>query len=265
MVSISELKATLTANRSIEYQCQATLNLYHSSELTSLVTQAAAGRQLRILSLPSGQWDGETAIQVCLCEDDYPGWLAIADLDLIEVAAQPYRAIVLNEGEIDARLVKAIAYARAAMARPNQYLWGGTIGPNYDCSGLVQAAFAAAGIWLPRDAYQQAAFTQIVFTQTVFAQPVVLEALQPGNLIFFGPDPASLSDLASPSDRRITHVGLYLGNGDYIHSSGKDQGRNQIGIDTLSADGSPIAQTYYRQLRAAGRVVNNYIPKSSTK
>jgi hypothetical protein len=244
MVSISELKATLTDNPSIEYQCQFNLNLYDSPDLTSLATQAAAGRQLRILSLPSDQWHKETAIQVSLCEDNYPGWLAIADLDFLEIAAQPYRAIVLSKREIDARLPQAIAYAHAAMACPNHYLWGGTIGPNYDCSGLVQAAFAAAGIWLPRDAYQQAASTK----------SIAPDALQPGDLIFFGPD------LVASSGRHITHVGLYLGNGDYIHSSGKDQGRNQIGIDALSEQGSVIAQTYYRQFQAAGRVVTSYVP-----
>jgi cell wall-associated NlpC family hydrolase len=244
MVSISQLKATLTDNPSIEYQCQSNLNLYDSPGLTSLATQAVTGRQLRILSLPSTQWHQETAIQVYLCEDNYPGWLAIADLDLLEIAAQPYRAIVLNKSEIDARLPQVIAYVHTAMARPNHYLWGGTIGPNYDCSGLVQAAFAAAGIWLPRDAYQQAASTQTV----------AIEALKPGDLIFFGPD------LVAPSGRHITHVGLYLGNGDYIHSSGKDQGRNQIGIDTLSDHGGLIAQTYYRQFRAAGRVITSYAP-----
>ncbi len=75
-----------------------------------------------------------------------------------------------------------------------------------------------------------------------------LEQLQSGDLVFFGPP------------ERATHVGLYLGEGHYIHSSGKDQGRNGIGIDLLSEQADLVSQTYYRQLRGAGRVVASYSP-----
>ena len=98
------------------------------------------------------------------------------------------------------------------MQQPNYYLWGGTVAPNYDCSGLMQAAFKSVGVWLPRDAYQQEAFTQ----------SISFEELLAGDLVFFG------------SDEKATHVGLYLGEGCYIHSSGQKQGRNGIGIDKLS-------------------------------
>ncbi|NJN58349.1 MAG: C40 family peptidase [Leptolyngbyaceae cyanobacterium SL_5_9] len=239
MVSFTEIQSALIAGQSVEYQCQANLNLYDSPALKDLATQAVAGRQLRIVSL-SDQASVETqsstsAIKVCLCEDDYLGWLAMEDLDLLSVAAETYRAIALSPLEIQARLPKVIAFTHKAMTQPNHYLWGGTVGPNYDCSGLVQTAFAAVDIWLPRDAYQQEAFVQ----------PIAIEELQPGDLVFFGRD-------------RCTHVGLYLGEEGYIHSSGKAIGRNGIGIDPLSAESGAIAQAYYHQLRGAGRVIASY-------
>ncbi|MBD2066582.1 C40 family peptidase [Leptolyngbya sp. FACHB-671] len=247
MVSFSELQSALIAGRPVEYQCQTNLNLYDSPELKDLATQAVAGRQLRIVSLSDqaalepqdslGAVQNSTgAVKVCLCEDDYPGWLPLEDLDLLSVAEENYRAIAISPSKIQARLPRVITFARKAMTQPNHYLWGGTVGPNYDCSGLVQTAFAAVGIWLPRDAYQQEAFVQ----------PIAVEELQPGDLVFFG------------SRDRCTHVGLYLGEEGYIHSSGKAIGRNGIGIDPLSAEGGAIAKAYYHQLRGAGRVIASY-------
>ncbi|MBD2090521.1 C40 family peptidase [Microcoleus sp. FACHB-1515] len=235
MVTRAELEA---ATESAQYQCQGNLNLYDSPELKDLATQAIAGRQLRIVSLPSVSLPLDSAaIEVCLCEDDYPGWMAIEDLDLLEPAAEPYRSISLSLPEITNRLPQVIAYTQAAMRQPNHYLWGGTIGSNYDCSGLMQAAFCSAGIWIPRDAYQQADF----------AQAIDLTEANPGDLIFFGGD-------------RITHVGLYLGDLRYIHSSGKDHGRNGIAIDRLAADGDGIAQAYYQQFHSVGRITSSYQP-----
>lgn len=241
VVSIAELQIALRTGQVTEYQCQANLNLYAQPTLEGLVTQAVAGRQLHSLPLPDDQANIQAlGIQVRLCEDGYTGWLALEDLDLLAPAESPYQAIDLPESEIQARLPQVIAYTHNAMAQPNRYLWGGTVGPNYDCSGLMQTAFAAVGIWLPRDSYQQEAFTQ----------PVPLEALQPGDLVFFG------------TPERTNHVGLYLGDGLYIHSSGRDRGRNGIGIDQLSAAGDEISRAYYQQVRRGGRVVSTYQPLS---
>jgi hypothetical protein len=256
MVSIAQLKAAFTPNPVAEYQCCETVNLYSTPDLTGLATQAIAGRQLRILSLPPGSHTEKTenALRVCLCEDDYPGWLAVEDLDLIEPAPTPYRAIALQAHQIGDRLPAVIEFTHHAMAQPNRYLWGGTAGPNYDCSGLMQAAFLSADIWIPRDAYQQATFTQATLPQTwLDAAPETLASdwfslLQPGDLIFFG------------TAERITHVGLYLGSGSYIHSSGKDKGRNGIGLDTLYPSADPVSQFYYSQIKGAGRVERSYRP-----
>ncbi|MBD2430694.1 MULTISPECIES: C40 family peptidase [Fischerella] len=229
------LKSQIENLESGEYECLTDLNIYDSPECTRLATQAQAGRHLWLTSNYQ-----DVAVEVCLCEDDYPGWLSVADLVFLQTATVPYQAKPFSESEIKKLLPEVIAFTHKAMQQPNYYLWGGTVGPNYDCSGLMQAAFRSVGICLPRDAYQQEGFTQ----------PIVLALLQPGDLVFFG------------SPQKATHVGLYLGDGFYIHSSGKDQGRNGIGIDILSEQGDEVSRSYYQQLRGAGRVVKSYEPQS---
>lgn len=214
----------------MQYRTIANLNLYDSPELTRLATQAAAGRHLEIIE--------NSPLKVKLCEDDYPGWLDPADLSHLEKAETLYQAPVWTEKEIRDRIPQIITFTQTAMSVPNTYLWGGTVAPNYDCSGLMQAAFASVGIRLPRDAYQQESFVE----------KIELSDLIPGDLVFFG------------RPEKATHVGLYLGDNRYIHSSGKDQGRNGIGIDELSAEGDRVSQTYFAQLRGAGRVIASYQP-----
>jgi cell wall-associated NlpC family hydrolase len=86
----------------------------------------------------------------------------------------------------------AIAYALQKLGSP--YVWGAT-GPNaFDCSGLVQAAYAAAGVSLPRTTYAQIGT----------GRRVSRTELAPGDLVFFYSG--------------ITHVGLYIGNGRMIHA-----------------------------------------------
>ncbi|MEG4532327.1 C40 family peptidase [Microcoleus sp. D2_18a_D3] len=225
----------------VEYRTRSHINIYDSPKCDRLATQAALGRHLRVVELPLRQSDvnlDTTAVMVRLCEDDYPGWLDIRDVELLDPTETVYHPLVLSEAEIKEKLPRVITFAREAMNQSNYYLWGGTVGPNYDCSGLMQAAFVAAGIWLPRDAYQQEAFTK----------PVSISALEPGDLVFFG------------TPEKATHVGLYLGDNRYIHSSGQAQGRNGIGIDVLSEDGDLVSQAYYQQLRGYGKVVASYQP-----
>jgi hypothetical protein len=225
----------------VEYRVRSHINIYDSPKCDRLATQAALGRHLRVVDPPLRQSDvnlDTTAVMVRLCEDDYPGWLDIRDVELLAPTETLYHPLVVSEVQIKEKLPLVITFAREAMNQSNYYLWGGTVGPNYDCSGLMQAAFVAAGIWLPRDAYQQESFTK----------PISITALKPGDLVFFG------------TPEKATHVGLYLGDNRYIHSSGKAQGRNGIGIDVLSEDGDQVSQAYYQQLRGYGKVVASYQP-----
>ncbi len=83
----------------------------------------------------------------------------------------------------------AVAYALSQLGTP--YRWGGeTPGVGFDCSGLTQAAYAAAGITLPRVAQDQ-------YDAGPHLPPGA--PLQPGDLVFFG---------ASPAD--VSHVGIVL-------------------------------------------------------
>ncbi|MFF7210380.1 NlpC/P60 family protein [Streptomyces sp. NPDC008238] len=95
-------------------------------------------------------------------------------------------------GTYAAKAAKAIEFARAQLGKP--YVYGAT-GPNsYDCSGLTQAAWGAAGVSIPR----------VTYDQVDFGTRVSADQLQPGDLVFFYSD--------------ITHVGLYIGGGNMIHA-----------------------------------------------
>jgi hypothetical protein len=134
----------------VAYVTEADLNIYDSPECQDLSTQAEKGRYLRVMPETLNQ----TSVQVCLSEDDYPGWLAIADLNFVSPAVEPLQIKSFSEAQIKKLIPEVIAFTHKAMQQPNYYLWGGTIEPNFDCSGLMQKAFASVGIRLPRDAYQ---------------------------------------------------------------------------------------------------------------
>ncbi|UUU24462.1 C40 family peptidase [Streptomyces sp. DSM 40750] len=92
----------------------------------------------------------------------------------------------------NSRAAAAIAYAYSKLGSP--YVWGAT-GPNaFDCSGLTQAAFRAAGISLPRTTY----------SQINAGRRVARSELRPGDLVFFYSG--------------ISHVGIYVGNGQMVHA-----------------------------------------------
>jgi hypothetical protein len=215
-----------------EYCCSVDLNLYDSPACDLLATQAARGRYLTILSTK----EVNHAMEVLLTEDNYAAWLPVSQLSHLLKAETPYQGRTFSRDEILSLIPDIIAYTHQAMAQDNYYLWGGTIGPNYDCSGLIQAAFASVGIWLPRDSYQQAEFTQ----------PIAATELLPGDLIFF-------------AETKINHVALYLGDGYYIHSSGATQGRNGIGIDSLSPQGDAISLAYFAKIWGYGRVISSLV------
>lgn len=217
------------------WQVLGPVNGYSHWRGSNLATQLWPGRSLQLLDQPSGC----PRLRVRTLDDGYPCWIAPGDLLGLAIAGAARGPMLHSTATISARIPGVLAYAQAAREQPNTYLWGGSLGPDFDCSGLVQRAFAEVGIWIPRDAYLQERFCQ-----PVAVRPGVLHALLPGDLIFFGPP------------QRCTHVGLHLGQGRYLHSSGQEHGRNGLGVDDLNPHNRDAVATHYRQqLRGAGRVV----------
>ncbi|MGW7195420.1 NlpC/P60 family protein [Streptomyces chryseus] len=91
-----------------------------------------------------------------------------------------------------AKAEKVLAFARAQIGKP--YVWGAAGPSSYDCSGLTQGAWKAAGVTLPRTTWDQVNVGTRVAT----------ENLKPGDLVFFYDD--------------ISHVGVYIGGGKMIHA-----------------------------------------------
>lgn len=89
-------------------------------------------------------------------------------------------------GPTNTQAGKAVAFAYAQLGKP--YQWGATGPGSYDCSGLVQAAWAAAGVSIPRTTYEQWA-----------ALPhIAVSSIQPGDLLYYEGE---------------GHVAMYVGNG----------------------------------------------------
>ncbi|WP_457965333.1 C40 family peptidase [Arthrobacter sp. D1-29] len=97
----------------------------------------------------------------------------------------------------------AISVAMTKVGAPYFYQWGGTGPYGFDCSGLVQTAFSAAGKYLPRTAAQQYASAPV---------HVPISQAQRGDLLVWGSAP------------NFYHVAIYLGNGQVVQALNPDEG-----------------------------------------
>ncbi len=224
------LSELLPPSKSGEYICLKNLDLFATSVCQELATQASKNRHLKVVSSTIEN----NAIEISLCEDNYRAWLPSNQLLNLQPTNSIYQKKSFSRRQIEGKIPLVIDFALRAMKTPNYYLWGGTVAPNYDCSGLVQSAYASVGIWLPRDSYQQENFTT----------RISVDELETGDLIFFGV-------------KKVTHVALYLDNKRYIHSSGKDMGNNGIAINQLEDNIDRVSSNYYREFWSCGRVVSS--------
>jgi gamma-D-glutamyl-L-lysine dipeptidyl-peptidase len=230
----------------------------HSSQI---IDQGQMGNQLKLLRFEGGWylsqthynyvgWVNQTAIQIC-DSNQIKDWSSskLVRISMISdhiyskpnLESQPISDIVLNNKlklinknagwsliqlpdkrfgyikntsfieeneEIEDPIQTRLKLARQMMGTP--YLWGGNSSKGNDCSGFTQNIFEASGIQLPRDARQQALYGKEIVPNNIWSN------IQPGDLLFFG------------KEDRVTHVGMSLGQYDFIHQGG------MVGINSLT-------------------------------
>ncbi len=137
---------------------------------------------------PTGAW---TSVRTA---DGRKGFVSGAD-------ATDYRAWKASRAVTPEEIERT---ARRFMGVP--YLWGGTSARGFDCSGFVKTVFRLNGLELQRDTDQQANQGAGVPLERDLA------LLRKGDVLFFGPRPGAT---------RITHTGIYLGAGLFVHCSGR--------------------------------------------
>jgi len=115
---------------------------------------------------------------------------------------------VVSTGRKPSSIPEVIAFSKRFLGLP--YLWGGTSTFGYDCSGFMQMLCRRRGIAIPRDAGPQARWQGMT--------AVDRSKLKPGDLLYFG-----------ASEDKITHTGMYIGKGEFIHASTHERPVVQIG------------------------------------
>jgi cell wall-associated NlpC family hydrolase len=150
-------------------------------------------------------------------------------------APPPLRTTIERSGVSSERvelITSVLGTALDAMGTP--YKWGGTgeADGGFDCSGLIQYAYAQHGITLPRRSADQA-----LHGEKVEKRP---DALRPGDILTF----------SNGGGGRITHVGLYLGDGKFIHSA-----NDGVQVSLLSAE-DVYGRWWWRRWVGARRIAS---------
>lgn len=123
-----------------------------------------------------------------------------------------------------------IATAAEAMGRPYSYGGTGADGEGFDCSGLIQYSYAKHGITLPRRSTDQAREGRKIDRR--------LKLLAPADILTF-----------SNRGGQVTHVGLYMGDGRFIHSATRG-----VQVSVLNAE-DPYGRWWYKRWVGVRRII----------
>jgi gamma-D-glutamyl-L-lysine dipeptidyl-peptidase len=127
------------------------------------------------------------------------------------------RQAFIQRGDVSQEIAKleiaeTPAFSHRFLGLP--YTWGGRSSFGYDCSGFVQMLYRQMGILLPRDAKDQYLFSRF--------EDCPVSDLTLGDLIFFGFSP-----------HQIKHVGFFLGEGRFIHTSASTENQPYLRVSSI--------------------------------
>jgi cell wall-associated NlpC family hydrolase len=218
---ITGSEATQLAKKVGSYVATANTNGLNVRALPSteaeLIDKVAQGEELIVLDSKVFTDDEEYGMWVKVSldsEDSADGTVAYVAKKYVDLSFELTKAVSIEELQygtgVSSVRVKLINLAKDYLG--DRYVWGGTtLGVGVDCSGYVQALYRKLGMYIPRDSRSQARG----------GTTVSASSLRPGDLVFYG----------SPS--YISHVAMYIGNGQVIHASNR-------------RDGIKISNMYYR-------------------
>ncbi len=170
-------------NDNVLYVANLSANIYREKDVTAHAPLVTVPLESRLERIGKGaDPEGGRWFRVRLPEGG-SGWVQSGDVTTIK------RNLTIDEGIALAKRFQGVTYT-----------WGGTSSFGFDCSGFMQMVMRQRGILMPRDADQQATWSGLA--------PVKREELKAGDLLYFGSSPD-----------RITHTGMYIGNGEFIHDT----------------------------------------------
>jgi cell wall-associated NlpC family hydrolase len=218
---MSELDILLTSDSAEDFVSQlGTLDAIagHTSDVVDEVSAAAdQAERARARAESATEEAQETLDEITAQQDELERRIADYERQYDALTrAQQQRVSQLHAGEAAPAPLSvpasgaAGAAVNAALAQVGDpYVWGAG-GPNaFDCSGLTQYAYAAAGVALPHSSNMQ----------SQMGVPVSRSQLQPGDLVFF----------YSP----VSHVGMYVGNGQMVHASTSGTPVQVVSLDSM--------------------------------
>jgi len=157
-------------------------NLYQEPDVTKHAPLLTVPFETRLEIIPQAQHENRDFLHIRLL-DGHDAWIDRGDAEL-----NP-RALTISESiDLGKRFIGIT------------YTWGGRSSFGFDCSGFTQMLVRSRGITMPRDADLQATWSGAV--------EVERKHLKPGDLLFFG-----------SSASQITHTGMYMGKGHFIHDT----------------------------------------------
>jgi cell wall-associated NlpC family hydrolase len=157
-------------------------NLYRETDVTAHRPVLTVPFDTRLEVAADGRGDDEGWVQVRL-PDDRTAWIQSGD-------------VIANARKLT--IPESIALGERFMGVT--YTWAGRSSMGYDCSGFTQMLMRHRGIVMPRDADLQAAWAGVVAVER--------KHLRAGDLLFFGSSP-----------QHITHTGMFIGHGKFIHDT----------------------------------------------
>ena len=117
-------------------------------------------------------------------------------------------------------------------------MWGGTSTKGVDCSGFTKTVYFMNGMIIPRDASQQ------IHEGTLVDDSKEFDKLVPGDLLFFG------RKATETSPERVIHVGMWIGNNEFIHSAGN------VHISSMDKNAENFDEYNYNRYLRTKRILN---------